>query len=324
MAIKILITGGTGLIGGKVLTRLLEKGTNYQITALIRPETKAQRINRIKEQVEIIPIDLTDVHGIRRYLDSNTFDLIVHIGALRGGRKFDRTAFYKANVLSTEQFIESAIIHQSRLLFCSSVGVFGTIPLEIPANNRSPKVPDSYYHYTKIEAEKRINSAILRGLNALILRPAITYGIGDYGFPYQMVRLVDKRLFPLLMKRIWIHLCHIETITDAFIRVMENEFENGLTLNIADREPVQMTDLINFISRELHKRNYSKSMVFDEKLFRLGERISGWLKNELWLSRFKLISHSWFFDVQDAYDLLSLTPRYTIPDFRIVVQDYLQ
>ncbi len=319
---RILLTGATGFIGGHVLHRLQTEHRDHCITALVRPGTADQRIRDWAGSVERIPIDLADIGGLKKFLETNSFDLIYHIGALRGGRPYKRETFYQTNVMSTGQLVESALKHDSRFIFCSSVGVFGTIPAELPANNLTQKVPDSYYHYTKIEAEKLINHGILRGLHAAILRPAITYGTGDYGFPYQMVRMVDKHQFALLMKRRWIHLCHVDTITDAFLWLLDGNYESGLTLNVADREPVQLAELINFISRELHAANYPKRMIFDEKIFRLGELVSKWMKSEKWLSRFQLISRSWFFDVQEVYDIMSLTVRYTIPDFRVVIKDY--
>ena len=119
-----------------------------------------------------------------------------------------------------------------------------------------PCNPDNYYHYTKIQSEKVIQKAVLYGLKSAILRPAITYGPGDKGFPYQLVKMVEKRIFPLVTKRIWIHLCHIDLITQAFIWLLENDWQPGLALNVADREPLQLQALVHFISRQLRGRNY--------------------------------------------------------------------
>lgn len=319
---RVLITGITGLIGKAVLRKMLATSEAYRITALVRPLTSLSRFQEFNSQVEIVPLDLTDIAGMNKFLAENTFDTVLHIGAVRGGRKFDKQTYYRANVMATELLAEHCLKNNAELLFCSSVGVFGAIPEEQPANNQTDMNPDNYYHYTKIQAEKIINRLALAGLRCAILRPSITYGTGDMGFPYQLVKLVDKRVFPMINKRIWVHLCNIETISDAFVWLLGNEYPNAMALNIADREPVQLKDLVNFISRQLKNRNYPEWMTFDRHLFALGELISGKIRNELWLSRFQLISKSWIYDVRDAYEIMGLKERFTIPDIRVTIKDY--
>lgn len=319
---KLLITGITGLIGRAVLKKILLLEPDWQVDALIRPHTEPSRYAEFKDKINCIALDLTDTVGLQRHFQDFCYDYVVHIGALRGGRGFDRQTFYRANVMSTEQFAEACLRSGAELIFCSSVGVFGAIPDELPANNDSTRNPDNYYHYTKIQAEKIINSHIMRGLKASILRPSITYGRGDDGFPFTLVKLVDKGIFPMINKRIWIHLCNIETISEAFCWLLRNPHINSLSLNVADREPVQLSDLVNFISRQLRSKNYSSVLSFDRKFFALGEYLSKRLKNELWISRFQLISRSWIYDVRDAYNLMQLTEHYTIPEIQVTIEDY--
>ncbi|MDP2173726.1 MAG: NAD-dependent epimerase/dehydratase family protein [Candidatus Cloacimonadaceae bacterium] len=319
---KLLITGITGLIGKAVLKEILAKKLGFEITALVRPQTGVDRFASFVGEVNIIELDLADNRHLKNYLWENEFDFVVHIGALRGGRRFSRQEYLAANLLSTQQIVEYCVARKAKLLFCSSVGVFGAIPNELPANNESDRNPDNYYHFTKIECEKVINRAVLNGLSAAILRPSITYGKGDKGFPYQLVAMVDKFHFMVSNKRVWIHLCHINTISSAFVWLLENDFKPGLTLNVADREPVALFDLVNFISRQLHGKNYPPYLKLDHRLFHLGESITRVIKNELWVSRFQLISRSWFYYVRDAYELMGLEETFTIPGIQICIDDY--
>lgn len=319
---KLLITGITGLIGGSVLRKILADNPGFQITALVRPSTPASRWSEFSGRVETSPLDLADTDGLREFLWANEFDAVLHIGALRGGRKFSREEYLRANLSSTEQIAEYCLARGAKLVFCSSVGVFGAIPEELPAGNATERNADNFYHYTKIEAEKVIGRAVLKGLNAGILRPSITYGKGDYGFPYQLVKLVSRKRFPLISKRIWIHLCHIDTITAAFDWMLRNQFTPGLALNVADREPVQLHELVNFISRQTRGANYPKWISFDKRFFRWGEWLAQKLKNELWVSRFQLISRSWFYSVSETFDLMRIPETYTIPGIQITISDY--
>jgi len=221
--------------------------------------------------------------------------------------------------------VEYCLAKEARLIYCSSVGVFGAIPQELPAGPETEKNPDNYYHYTKIESERIINRAILNGLKASIIRPSIAYGEGDFGFPYQLVKLVDKYMFPLINRPIWIHLCHIDALVKAFVYLATNEWKSGLTLTIADREPVRLQALVDFISRQLHNKNYPGALTFDRIFFAWGEKLARMLKNELWISRFELISKSWFYDVTAYYDIMEregIKPHFTIPEFEITIKDY--
>ena len=322
---KLLITGITGFVGAAVLRKIITDG--HEITALVRPKTQPSRYQEFAGKITIKEMSLSDTANLRDYLQSSDFEIILHIGALRGGRKASREEYYRSNVSSTEQMVDYCLQHEARLIFCSSVGVYGAIPQELPANYQSHKNPDNYYHYTKIEAEKIIGKAILHGLQAAIIRPSITYGQGDHGFPYQLIKMVARYQFPLINKRIWIHLCHIEALVMAFKLCLGKEFETGLVWNVADREPVQLNALVNFISRQVRNKNYPSLLKVDRVFFGFGEKLARLAKNELFISRFELISKSWFYDVQDYYKVieeLGLKSHYTIPDIQITIDDYLE
>ncbi|HNV93197.1 MAG: NAD(P)-dependent oxidoreductase [Candidatus Cloacimonas sp.] len=322
---RLLITGITGFIGRNVLKELMNTCPDYSITALVRPQTHPNRYSEFGKDLRIIEIDLADTASLKEFLFTNEFDTILHIGALRGGRKFPKETYLRSNVYSTGQMVEYCLAKEARLIYCSSVGVFGAIPQELPAGPETEKNPDNYYHYTKIESERIVNRAILNGLKASIIRPSIAYGEGDFGFPYQLVKLVDKYMFPLINRPIWIHLCHIDALVKAFVYLATNEWKSGLTLTIADREPVRLQALVDFISRQLHNKNYPGVLTFDRIFFAWGEKLARMLKNELWISRFELISKSWFYDVTAYYDIMEregIKPHFTIPEFEITIKDY--
>ena len=186
---RLLITGITGFIGRNVLRELMNTCPDYSITALVRPQTHPNRYSEFGKDLRIIEIDLADTASLKEFLFTNEFDTILHIGALRGGRKFPKETYLRSNVYSTGQMVEYCLAKEARLIYCSSVGVFGAIPQELPAGPETEKNPDNYYHYTKIESERIVNRAILNGLKASIIRPSIAYGEGDFGFPYQLVKL---------------------------------------------------------------------------------------------------------------------------------------
>lgn len=318
---KILLTGATGLIGSHVIKLLSQ--TNLDITTIIRPNTEKSRYCDFEKSAKIIEIDLTEINILKEFLDSNRFDSIIHIGALRGGRKASRKKYYVANVDSSEQLMLSAIKNGSKFILCSSVGVFGAIPTELPANNFTARQEDNYYHFTKIQAEKLLQKYVLQGLKGAIIRPAITYGIGDYGFPYTLIRLVDKKLLRLPNNDVIIHMSNVNLLAQAFVKLAEIDFKPGSAYNVADPKPVKLLELADFISRQLHQKKFNDKNIISKKWFQLGENIAKSFKNELWTARFQLISRSWYYDVSDAYADLGLKNHKTIPDIKSIIDWYI-
>jgi len=320
MTSKILITGISGFIGRNVLRQLVQSYDS--ITAIIRPGTKHQRIEEFINKVNFTEIDLTDISSLKEYLDENIFEIIVHIGAVRGGRKFSKSDYFDANVNATEQLVINARDNDSKFIFCSSVGVFGAIPLELPANNFTKRQEDNYYHFTKIRAEAIILKYVLYGLKAAIIRPSITYGNNDYGFPFTLTKLIDKKLLFLPDQDVIIHLASINVITQAFMKLIEIEYQTGACYNVADRHPIELHKLAEYINTELKGKPYSTKKNIDIKYFNNGERLAKYLKSELWIARFQLISKHWYFDVESSYVDLSLKETDTIPNFKIVTDWY--
>ncbi len=322
MANKILLTGATGFIGNHVLQNLQQ--TNADITAIIRPNTAKSRLKNFDNSVQKVEIDLCNIPALRAFLEANSFDAIIHIGALRGGRKATRKTYRLANIDASEQLMINSIKNDSKFIFCSSVGVFGAIPCELPANNYTKRQEDNFYHLTKIQSEKLLQKYVLQGLKGAIIRPAITYGIGDYGFPYTLIKLIDRKLLRLPDHDVTIHLTNVNTLAQAFQKLMETDYIPGSAFNVADPKPVKLHDLADFISREIHKKRFNDKYIIKSKWFELGEKISISLKNELWTARFQLISKSWYYDVEDAYKTLSLKNGSTIPDIKVVIEWYLK
>lgn len=317
---KILLTGITGFIGRNVAREIINK--DHDIICLIRPGTPIERWQDFQNRITPEFIDLADISGLKSFLANNRFDIILHIGALRGGRKYSRSEYFQVNVNATEQLMINAWNNDSEFIFCSSVGVFGAIPDQLPADNDTTKNPDNYYHFTKIRAERLLQSYVLKGLKGIIIRPSIAYGPYDYGFPYTLVKLIDKKLLYLPDSPIKINLTHIDLLTQAFEKALETDQPSGSEFIVADSKPVEIHELADYISTQIHGEPYSRKKKLPLSWFRNGEKIATLLHNELWTARFELISRSWFYDTAYAMNELGLKKVETIPGFKIVTDWY--
>jgi nucleoside-diphosphate-sugar epimerase len=319
---KVLLTGILGLIGRNLAERLGREG--FAVTGMVRPGSDPYRVKPFANgvAVNLVEGDLADTRALARCLSRDTWDVIFHVGALRGGRKASREEYYRVNVEATEVIGRHAQAAGAKVIFCSSVGVYGAIPRTLPARVDSPWHDDNYYHFTKIEAEKRLQELVSAGLDCKILRPSITYGPWDYGFPYALVRLVDKGMFLLPARPGMIHLADVDVVCDAFIAAARQRLPPGSVYNVADLEPVGMKALVDFICLQLKGARYPDWKQLPSMVFRLGERMAALLKNELWRARFELISRSWFYDVEAVKTELGIAQPRTIPSFAKVISWY--
>jgi len=317
---RILLTGVTGFIGRNVARALLAE--KHQLTALVRPSTPMSRLGDLAEQVRLVHIGLDDMVSLKEYLNLHHFKAIVHIGALRGGRKADRHTYELTNVQATEQLALNALHNHSRFIFCSSVGVFGAIPCELPACDATPRKHDSLYHDTKIHAEAIVQHLVLDGLDAMIVRPAITYGSGDDGFPNTLIHLVAKHMMYLPNRPVRIHLTNVNLLTRAFTRLVEAEPHPGRAYIVADPEPVSLHELCDAIHKRLHGTPFPASHIVEGRWFDMGAAVARKLHKDTWTARFELISKHWFYDVADAYRDLKLPHHKTMNEFMSLVDEY--
>lgn len=320
---NILVTGGTGFIGGKLIQKLIEE-KEHKITLLTRHSTDEKKYNHLKNQgIAIEKINIANQAEIRDVFERCIFDWVFHIAAIRGAGYGTKEDYIKSNVNYTKFLAEETLKQNGKFIYCSSVGVFGTIPKELPPTEATERVGDNYYHLSKILAEEQLQKMTKDGLNLIIIRPTITYGIGDFGFPFSLIKMVDKGIF-FRCRNTKIHLVDVNYLAEAFIKATTLDLKNGSVYNVVDKNPVEICDLINFISQKLKGKNYPKIKTLPQVAFKIGKKFSQLLKNEVWKTRFELISEDWYYDSKTAENDLQITPKETIPNFEYVINWYVK
>ncbi|HET7705083.1 MAG TPA: NAD(P)H-binding protein [Thermoanaerobaculia bacterium] len=151
---KILVTGGTGVVGAGIIPELLARG--HEVRVLSR---NADEDARRWQNVEPVAGDVSDAMSLRSGVA--TCDAIVHIAGIVTEQPPDVT-FDKVNVQGTRNVVDEAVRSGiTRFIFMSSLG----------ADRGSTD-----YHRSKREAEEIVRAA---NLQWTILRPGNVYGPGD-------------------------------------------------------------------------------------------------------------------------------------------------
>ena len=319
---NILMTGITGFIGGHVGRRLLES-EEHRVVALVRPGTDPQRYANFTHGVCVLEMDLTDSEAIDAVFAKEHVDCVLHIAAVRGGGSASHEEFERSNIQAPMILAHAARQQNAHFLFCSSVGVFGTIPQQLPPTEDTLKVGDNYYHYTKIEAERRLLELQQQGLRLTIIRPIITYGPGDRGFPFQLIHLTAQGLLLLPTRDIRIHMVDVQSVVDAFVHAATLSETCGKIYTVTDPAPVSLRTLVQYIVTRLSGQRYPAWKVFPTPLLRLAEfGLEHVVKSDLWLTRVKLMSRDWAYDGSLAAQELRVRQNATIPNFSAMIEWY--
>jgi nucleoside-diphosphate-sugar epimerase len=305
----ILLTGASGLIGRHV-ARKLASHENLKLVCILRHGERHPYAESLVQQGAIVVSgNFYDPTAIKQLFEQHRFQQVIHLAAIRGGGKASAAEFQEVNVRGTEHLLREACERRAqKFIFCSSVGVHGTIPVVVPAGIKTPLQGDNQYHQSKIAAEQAVQSYILKGLNAYIVRPTITYGPGDDGFPQGLVNLVGKHLLWLPKKNHRVHLVDVERLAEVFFSLVVNDCPARRIFVAGDIEPVALRDLVDWIHCHLYRRPYPTYFCLPDWTFKLAFCLFQILRNEKWAARIALLSNDWHYQCADTYRLLGIQP----------------
>jgi dihydroflavonol-4-reductase len=186
----VYITGASGRLGQAVLRRI-------DAIPLVRRE------HGLPNEI-VTDFSERQLKGIL-----NDADAIIHIaGSIQ---TLDEKDMIEANVGLTERIVKSAPLG-CRIIFASSISVYGKKLDKIPANEKTRVQPDSAYARSKFDAER---IAAARG-NHVILRIGPIYGPGfeDYFKVLSMIERGKMRIIGNGSNRI--PFVHVDDVADAF------------------------------------------------------------------------------------------------------------
>jgi NADH dehydrogenase len=230
--VNVLVTGGTGFIGPKVVHAL--RARNHAVRALVRDPARAKQL--ASWGCELETGDVTDPASVRAAAEG--CQAIVHLVSIIKGSP---EAFDRVMVGGTENAIEAAkAAGAGRFVLMSALGV--------NEQNRE-LVP---YFRSKWQMEQSLAAS---GLDAVVFRPSFVFG-DDGGVLPMFVRQV--RLSPLTpvvgdgkgrLQPIW-----AGDVAEFFAQAVDARAASGSTFEIGGPEAVTWNDFYDRVKRVLGKR----------------------------------------------------------------------
>jgi nucleoside-diphosphate-sugar epimerase len=165
---RVLVTGGTGFVGGHLIDVLLAQGLH--VTALVRSTEKARSL--AERGVVLVVGDLLDLPALDRAAARQ--DLVFHVAGLVAARS--EAELLEVNREGTRRLVQAAeAAGVPRLLFVSSLAAGGPA-LDTPLRGPEPSNPVTGYGRSKLAGEDVVRES---GLAWTIVRPPVVYGPGD-------------------------------------------------------------------------------------------------------------------------------------------------
>jgi UDP-glucose 4-epimerase len=251
---KALVTGATGSIGPSLVKRLLEAG--YSVRALSRnpPERGC-----LPDGVEFFAGDISATMSLEEAVKD--VDIVFHLAAkghvVNPSPTLD-TEYRAINVGGTRRLVAAAKkagVH--RMVYFSTINVYGPGDLEKVCDENSPINPVSIYGKTKAEAER----IVLSEMRAVVLRLAAVYGPRMRGNYRALLAALKKGSFVMvgngLNRRT---LVHMEDVCQAAMLAAGDSAALGRVYNVTDGEIHTFQEIVRVMCSALG-RDYPKFQI---------------------------------------------------------------
>ena len=232
-ASKILVTGGTGFIGGRLVEKLTLT-SRIPVRVLVHDFARAWKLARLP--VEMVQGDVAEPQQVRNAAQG--CDVIVHCAYGTAGEQETKR---QATIEGTRNVLEAALqLRLKRVVHLSTLMVYG-VPPDGDLDETAPRhYLDNLYADSKLDAENlALDYAKTRGVPVVVLQPGIVYG--PYARFWTMNIVDSLKAGKVILVNGGQGLCNAVYIDDLvqaiLLSIKENEAA-GETFLISAAEPV--------------------------------------------------------------------------------------
>jgi len=246
---RVLVTGGTGFIGTRLVLRCLERGDEVRVLA--QANNPAEQGNqKLLEQAgaHFFLGSVLDPEPVRQAVKD--VELVIHLAAAQHEANVGDRHFYEVNVEGTRTLLDAAQqAGVKRFIHGSTIGVYGEIKVGV-ANEASPLNPVNIYGKTKLEGEQ-LALQYAEQMAVTVIRIPETYGPGDRRL-LKLFKAIDKGVFFNIgngnNKH---HLMYVEDLIDGFLQAAEHSASAGEVFLLAGRDVLSTNEMIASIALAL-------------------------------------------------------------------------
>ena len=235
--LKALVTGATGFIGSRLVTKLVYRGVS--VTCLVRSGSIQN------PAVKTVNGDLTYPDFI---LPDEKYDIVYHLAAVWPGekdKKKARTVNYDGSVNLFTLIKEKAKF----LVYVSGLGVFGD-PKNIVDEN-STLQPHTEYSKTRLEVQRFLESSCKeKNIDFSVAYLGDVYGNGGWFKSILIDRLQNGSFRLPAGGEYYRSFIHVDDVITALVAIAEKNAINQ-SFVVTDSNPVVFKDFVNFVCDEM-------------------------------------------------------------------------
>ena len=220
---KILVTGGAGYIGSKLVTKLLNIG--YEVTVVDVLKFSSKSLNHLfsNRNFHFIKGDVRNKELMKKLVEKNEF--IIPLAALVGAplcKKYKKEAV-SVNLNSIKFLMKLVSKRKKKVIYLTTNSGYGVGEKNKYCDENSPLKPISLYGRTKVRAEK----IVMSHNNSIGFRLATVFG---YSYRMRTDLLVNNFVFKSLSeKKLTLYephfrrnFIHVDDVVDGIVYSIKN------------------------------------------------------------------------------------------------------
>lgn len=249
---KVLVTGATGFLGGRLVEVLVEKG--FPVRALARKQSDTERLKKLN--VEIYYGDV----GIRESLESafREIDFVIHAAAGTSGKERDNETGTVSGTMNILELCRESGVR--KLIYISSCSVYGTADYKTNqiVHEESPlerfPLKRGYYSASKQRAEISVVRQMKSGgVPVVIIRPGTIYGPGGNLYTPMMGLSFRNKCFIVIGNgKYELPLVYIDNLVEAIILSIQASAANNQIFNVVDSERINKRSYMEKLIKKLY------------------------------------------------------------------------
>jgi len=218
---KVLVTGGTGLLGNNVVRFLVQRGDD--VRCLVRKGHDKRPFEGL--QVKLVEADLNesaDATSFNAAIDG--VDAVVHAAGVVHIGWTRKELAHRVNVVGTQAIAAAARHNGARMVYVSTVNTLG---LPEPGNTcdetskPSEKRVRCTYIESKIAAEAAVLDEVQQGLDVCIVHPGYMLGPWDWKPSSGRMLLTVGKLWTPISPRGGCSVCDVRDVAESVARTLE-------------------------------------------------------------------------------------------------------
>lgn len=264
---KAFVTGPTGFLGINLLQQLAKEG--WDILAFHRSTSDLTELKKIRG-IQYAVGDVRDLDSVLRALPFG-MDAIFHTaGSVGFLLPEEEKSQYEINELGTRNLVTAALARAARrFIYTSTVLTYEFSGGRRITERTRPNTSEDYsYIHSKYLAEREVETALTRGLDAVFLHPSAIFGAYDKATWAQAFHAVQQGRLPAAPPG-GASFCHMRRVAEAHISAFHKaRTGEHYVLGGVDASFLEVTQAIAKILRRRGPR-----LVLPAPLFRLFGRL---------------------------------------------------